>query len=234
MSTTTIISRGSSTLANCHQENLQSSLSAVNRRPRLLPSVIRSSANNNKHGLLCFSRNQRLYLFNTNPRRPNTIIKMDLNAVENLIPGSPAAPLPSGSPFPGWLNWTLLTIIPLLLPIFKNKWAPLLAFKKQVETAIETVETISEVIEEVAVGVDKIADEVAESLPDGSKLKEIVCKLDEVAEGVIKTADFTQDIINKVEEAGDALETQLQNSSNNNLQNSANNEESLKQKSKTA
>ncbi|KAK9165774.1 hypothetical protein Scep_000965 [Stephania cephalantha] len=225
MSTTTIITRGSSILANCHQENLQSSLSAVNRRPHLLTSVIRSSANN-KHGLLCFSRNQRLYLFNTNPRRPNIIIKMDLNAVENLIPGSPAVPLPSGSPFPGWLNWTLLTIIPLLLPIFKNKWAPLLAFKKQVDTAIETVETISEVVEEVAVGVDKIADEVAESLPDGSKLKEIVCKLDEVAEGVIRTADFTQDIINKVEEAGDTLETQLQNS--------ANNEESLKQKSKTA
>ncbi|KAK9130127.1 hypothetical protein Sjap_010614 [Stephania japonica] len=216
---TTAITRGSSILAY-HEENIHSSPSAATRSSRLLPCVISSSAG---HGL-CITRNQRLYLFNTNPRRRN-IIKMDLNAVENLIPGS-LPPPPSGPPFPEWLNWSLLTIIPLLLSMFKNKWAPLLALKKQVDTAMGTVETIAEAVEEVAVGVDKFADEMAESLPDGSQLKEVICKVDEVAEGVIRTADFAEDIVNKVEEAGKTLETQLQNS--------ANDEESQKQKSKTA
>ncbi|KAF9610819.1 hypothetical protein IFM89_025060 [Coptis chinensis] len=158
----------------------------------------------------CDSTSKHLSLSNINRRgRAHRTIKMDLNALNNLPPTSP---MPSGSPFPGWSNWMLLTIIPMILPFFKSKWGPLLALKNKFDSTLQTIECVSEIIEEVAVKVDKIADDITDDLPDGSKLKQAIERIDEVAEGLIKGADLTQELLDKVDDVGDKVEEMLEKS----------------------
>ncbi|KAL5697773.1 hypothetical protein ACHQM5_028890 [Ranunculus cassubicifolius] len=135
-------------------------------------------------------------------------LNMQINAV-NL---PPVPSVPSGSSFPGWV---LLTIIPMLIPLLTGggKVGALKVLKNRVDSTLATVATIAEQIEDVAETVDKIADEVVDHLPQGSKLRKIVEMIDVVAETTVKGADYAEDLLQKVDDMGDAVEAMLEESS---------------------
>ncbi|OVA08725.1 hypothetical protein BVC80_551g28 [Macleaya cordata] len=173
---------------------------------------IPSSTTANKHGYIFSSANQRLmkYSFSTTlnlirlHQKPNT--NMALNAIENLQPGGPLIPsCPPPEPHDGWYNWLVLTIIPMFLPFFKNKWGPLFTIKKEVDMAMDAVDIAAEVVEEMAKKVERIADKVGDNLPEG-KLRDAFCVAEHVAEEVIKGADLVEDLIHKAEELEEKLE----------------------------
>ncbi|OVA20892.1 hypothetical protein BVC80_8905g12 [Macleaya cordata] len=155
--------------------------------------------------ILHYSFGSSINLIKLQPGKRTT--NMEVKAIENLPPGTPLppSPPPAGGPS-GWYNWLLWTLIPMLLPFFKNKWAPLLTIKKEVDTAIQAVECAAEVLEDVAEKVEKIADEVGDNLPEGSKLKEALCAVEHVAEEAVKGADLAEQFIKKAEEAEKKLE----------------------------
>ncbi|KAF6170286.1 hypothetical protein GIB67_042976 [Kingdonia uniflora] len=145
--------------------------------------------------------------------RARQTIKMDMNAVNNVIPGG--APLPSGSPFPGWSNWMLLTLIPMILPFFKSKWGPLLLLKQRADTILQEVEDMAELVEDAARKVDRIADDVTEKLPEGSKLKKVISMVDHVVEDTIKVADLAEEIIDRVQDVEQKVETLIEQKAKN-------------------
>ncbi|XP_010681025.2 uncharacterized protein LOC104896041 [Beta vulgaris subsp. vulgaris] len=99
-----------------------------------------------------------------------------------------------------WYKWLLGVIISLVFPFARNKWGPLLTLKNKVDTAVETVEVVVETVEKVAEGVYHVADEVANQLPEGGKLQNIVCEVANVAEEAAKDAHFVDQLIEKVED----------------------------------
>ncbi|KAK4353922.1 hypothetical protein RND71_026116 [Anisodus tanguticus] len=70
---------------------------------------------------------------------------------------------------------------------------------------------MTEIVEEVADEVEKIAEEVERKLPGDSKLKESLESIENLAEGAVKYAKQTQDLIHKVgdieKETEDTLNT---------------------------
>ncbi|PIA52008.1 hypothetical protein AQUCO_01000115v1 [Aquilegia coerulea] len=180
------------------------SFSSVHQRSFGIPSI--SSA---KHGY-CDTMRQQLYLSTINRRGKanRTIRSMDLNAINNLPP-VPVPSVPSGSPFPSWSSWMLLTIIPMILPFFKSKWGPLIVIKNKMDSVLQNVEIMAEGIEEVARRVDKMADEMTEKLPEG-KFKKAIQMIDVVAEETIKKADCVEELLDKVEEVEDKLEDMIE------------------------
>lgn len=128
-------------------------------------------------------------------------IRMNLNAANNIPSGGP--------PSPGWSSWMLLAIIPMILTIFSGKWGTLSLFKKKVDSILESAAIVAETIEDVAEGVDKIADEVSENLPEGSRARGIIEKIDHVAEQIVKGADVVEEILQEVENVEDMMETTI-------------------------
>ncbi|KAK9160050.1 hypothetical protein Syun_006391 [Stephania yunnanensis] len=51
-----------------------------------------------------------------------------------------------------WKNLVLATLISIILPFFRHKWAPLLALKKEVVMVVDTIDVVTEVVEKVAEG----------------------------------------------------------------------------------
>ncbi|KAL5705115.1 hypothetical protein ACHQM5_023737 [Ranunculus cassubicifolius] len=125
-------------------------------------------------------------------------------AASNLPPAVP--PVPSGSPFPQWSKWLLFAIIPMFFPFARKNWGPLIMFRMQMKNTVSTVGTMAESIEEVARKVDQMADNITEQLPQGSKLREVIEMMDKVAEETVKAADCVEDLLQKVEDAGENVE----------------------------
>ncbi|KAF6170285.1 hypothetical protein GIB67_042975 [Kingdonia uniflora] len=151
------------------------------------------------HGLLSLKNNKK--------RHTKFVIKMDMNAANDVHQG---APLPSGSNFPGWSNWMLGAILSLFLPFMKSKLGPLQTLKNEVDTALETVEKVAEEVENMAVEIEKISEEVAKKLPDDAKLKAALLSVDKLAKEAVKDADMAEAIIHKVEEAEKEVEKLLE------------------------
>ncbi|KAJ9560467.1 hypothetical protein OSB04_005627 [Centaurea solstitialis] len=126
----------------------------------------------------------------------------------------PEAPNPSGSPSGSLRNWIVGLVLTFVLPFFTHKWGSFLLLKNKIETKVETkVETTEHVvkaIENVAERVDKVIDSITDDLPEDSKLKKALEFVDEIAEGVAKTAHVADDIIIKVEEAEGKLDSLIQ------------------------
>ncbi|XP_022766406.1 uncharacterized protein LOC111311296 [Durio zibethinus] len=114
----------------------------------------------------------------------------------NLIPGSS-----------NWQLWALGTVISVFLPFTTSKWGPLLKLKNDADNILEAAEHISDVVEEVAEKVEKIADEVGDQLPDGGKLKATLELVEDLAEETAKDAHLAGDLIDKVQEIEDKMES---------------------------
>ncbi|KAK9110975.1 hypothetical protein Scep_018494 [Stephania cephalantha] len=104
----------------------------------------------------------------------------------------------SGPTSCSWKNWVLGTLISIILPFWRHKWAPLLALKKEVVMVVETIDVVTEVVEKVAEGVEEIAHSVAESLPDGEGLQKVACLVEAAAKKVAQEAHVADEFIHKV------------------------------------
>ncbi|KAI3736566.1 hypothetical protein L2E82_26423 [Cichorium intybus] len=153
----------------------------------------------NLHGRSC--RSLQYLSMSMNLQRPTLLRQSNINP-------PPEAPLPSGSPSGSLRNWIVGLVLTFILPFFTHKWGSWLLLKNQVDQKIEATEHVVKAVESVADKLDKVIDGITDDLPDGSKLKKALEFVDEIAEGVAKTAHVADDFINKqVEETEDKLES---------------------------
>ncbi|KAL9173100.1 hypothetical protein ABFS82_03G091900 [Erythranthe guttata] len=108
-------------------------------------------------------------------------------------------------------SWLLGIGLSIFLPFAGSKWGPLLQFKNDVDTAMETIEQIADVVEKVAEVVDEVADGISGNLPEGGRMKKVVEIVDDVAEKTVKDARTVGDAIDKFQEVegkvGNIVET---------------------------
>ncbi|KAL7583282.1 hypothetical protein Lser_V15G44514 [Lactuca serriola] len=135
-----------------------------------------------------------------------TIARRNFVVCSNITP-PPGVPLPSGSPSGSTKSWVLGIVLTFVLPFFTHKWGPLILIKNKVDTVVDTAEYIVEAIEDVAGKIDKVIDNITDDLPENSKLRKTLEAFDELVEGVERAAHIADDIIDKVEEAEDKLES---------------------------
>ncbi|KAH6759241.1 hypothetical protein C2S51_019476 [Perilla frutescens var. frutescens] len=122
----------------------------------------------------------------------------------NTAPGvPPPASGPPSSSHP--MSWIIGFVVSFILPFFSSKWGPLWVIKNKLENAVQTVEDIVEAVEKVAERVDKIAEDIGDDLPQG-KLRDLVEMVENVAEKTAKTADSLDNVIDKVQDAGDKMD----------------------------
>ncbi|XP_039041511.1 uncharacterized protein LOC120180201 isoform X2 [Hibiscus syriacus] len=188
--------------AKClHQE----SLCRFQLKTRLCLADISNSKQNNRQP---FQRNQTFPSLDNGSYRNRKLKNMQIVCC-SLESGSGLPPFPfnllhSGS---DWHLWALGTAIPLILSFTTSKWGPFLKLMNDAEKVLETAEHISDVVEEVAEKVEKIADEVGDQLPDGGKLRATLELVEDLAEETAKNAHLAGDLIDKVQEMEDKLES---------------------------
>ncbi|KAL7583280.1 hypothetical protein Lser_V15G44516 [Lactuca serriola] len=142
-----------------------------------------------------------------------TIARRNFVVCSNITP-PPGVPLPSGPPSDSMNGWVLCIVLTFVLPFITRKWGPLIALKNRVDTAVDMAEHIAEVMEDVAGKVDKVIDSITDDLPEDSKLRKRLEAIDELIEGVAMSAHIANDIIDKVEEAEDKLESLILSQAN--------------------
>ncbi|XVF36648.1 hypothetical protein REPUB_Repub19eG0075200 [Reevesia pubescens] len=158
-----------------------------------------------------FQRNQTFPLLNTgslrilqtnrNTKMKNMVVR---NSSETGAPPFPFNLLPGSN---NWLLWVLGTVISLILPFTTSKWGPLLKLKNEADHILQTAENISDAVEAVAEKVEKIADEIGDQLPEGGKLRATLELVEDLAEETAKNAHLTGDLIDKVQEMEDKMES---------------------------
>uniref|UniRef100_A0A5B7BDU0 Uncharacterized protein n=1 Tax=Davidia involucrata TaxID=16924 RepID=A0A5B7BDU0_DAVIN len=119
------------------------------------------------------------------------------------------APVPAKPPSPAWKKWMVGLMLSIILPSFRHKWGPFLVLKSKLDTAIETVESVTEVVEELAEEVEKLAEGVENKLPEDTKLKETMQSVEKLAKEAVKEADLAQELIHKVQDAEKEAEKAL-------------------------
>ncbi|KAH6759153.1 hypothetical protein C2S51_019388 [Perilla frutescens var. frutescens] len=148
---------------------------------------------NSRYRYLCnYSRLMQTY--NTQTR------KFSVNS-SGVQPSTPLPPRPPSS----YLNWIIGVVLSIIVPSTSSTWGPLLQFKKDVDTAVETVEDIAEVVEKVAEIVDRVAEDISDDLPEGGKLKKVVDIVGVVAEATAEDARTVGDVIDKFQEVEEKL-----------------------------
>ncbi|KAJ9545692.1 hypothetical protein OSB04_025399 [Centaurea solstitialis] len=136
----------------------------------------------------------------------STIARRNFVVRSNITP-PPGVPLPAGSPSGSMRNWIVGIVLTFVLPFITHKWGPLLVLKNKVDTMVNTAEYIMETIEDVAERVDKVIDNITDELPESSQLRKSMEAIDGLVEGLAKSAHIANDIIDKVEEVEDKLES---------------------------
>ncbi|GJV74127.1 RNA-directed DNA polymerase, eukaryota, reverse transcriptase zinc-binding domain protein [Tanacetum coccineum] len=114
-----------------------------------------------------------------------TISRKNFVVRSNITP-PPGVPLPSGPPSGSMIIYDSVD---------------------KVDTVVNTAEYVVETLESVATKVDNVIDRITDDLPEDSKLRKSMVALDELVEGVAKAAHIANDIIDKVEEVEDKLES---------------------------
>ncbi|XP_011069620.1 uncharacterized protein LOC105155443 [Sesamum indicum] len=132
----------------------------------------------------------------------NSTLRRNFSVYNSVQPGAPLPPQPPSSS----LSWILGIVLTIILPFVGNKWGPLLKFKTEVDTAIETIEEIVEVVEKVAEVVDKVAEDISGDLPDDGKLKKVVDAVEDVAEKTAQDARTVGDAIDKFQDVEEKVE----------------------------
>ncbi|CAN4122332.1 unnamed protein product [Withania somnifera] len=156
----------------------------------------------NKNGRILMTINShRSTVVRKNNKNPRDLVVHAITETGDLLSG--VIPfLPTGEN--SWISWAvgLGVTVPLIT-------ARLLTVTKQVSVAAETVEKVAEAVEKVADDVDKAAEEFAAKLPEGGKLRGIAESIERLAEETEKDAQSVQDLMDKVEEVDEKLETFL-------------------------
>ncbi|KAL0365180.1 UNVERIFIED_CONTAM: hypothetical protein Sangu_0615600 [Sesamum angustifolium] len=98
------------------------------------------------------------------------------------------------------------SVVSLLMPFWKNKWDYLLTLEGEAAKVAEEVEAVAEVVEKVATTADKALTEVANQLPDKSKLKEAAQVMEHVSNVAAHDAQLIENIIEKVGDVKQDLE----------------------------
>ncbi|XP_021808224.1 uncharacterized protein LOC110751959 [Prunus avium] len=132
-----------------------------------------------------------------------TKIKMDV-VVNGVEPGTPMPSDPSSGT--SWKLWLVGILFSVAIPFWKNKWWPLLKFREQVETTLDSVEDVAEMVEKVAGQVEKVADDIADHLPQGD-LQKAARFVENVAREAGKGASLADDLIEKVEDVDKELDS---------------------------
>ncbi|XP_023762341.1 uncharacterized protein LOC111910752 [Lactuca sativa] len=134
---------------------------------------------------------------NTQILKDMTCVRMDgsqsRRAFCNISGNQELPPPPSPPPSSNWGKWTAGIVVAVVIP--------LLQFKEEVDVVMETAEEIIDVIEVAAGAVDMVVEKISDDLPDGSKLKTTLEKIEEVAETVAGKARKAVDFIDEVQEA---------------------------------
>ncbi|XP_072978702.1 uncharacterized protein [Typha angustifolia] len=119
------------------------------------------------------------------------------------------SPLPSRLPIFSWARWAFGSILTILLPLWHNKWMALLQIESEVEMVAGAVENTAEVVEKVATMTEKLSSDVADRLPEDTKLKEAAVFVERASKEVAEEAQLAQDIIHKVDKLVEEVETFL-------------------------
>ncbi|KAL2467864.1 uncharacterized protein Fot_51389 [Forsythia ovata] len=146
--------------------------------------------------LQCVNNNARTRKDNKNGRNFVVYSGVDPSSV----------PPPSGPPS-NFLNWILGFAMTVVLPFFSHKWASLLKLKNEVENTVDTIEHFAGAVEKVAEDVEKVAEDIANDLPKGGKLRNMLDFVENVAEKVAEDAHQVEEFIDKVQEAEEKMET---------------------------
>ncbi|KAK9943223.1 hypothetical protein M0R45_008839 [Rubus argutus] len=118
----------------------------------------------------------------------------------------PAAKTSSKHTIANWAKWILGSLLTVLISFWRDKyWGNLQKIEGEAEVVMEEVENVAEIIERVATVSEKVSAQVADKLPDHTKLKETALLVERVSEIAAQDAQLTQDIIHKV----DALKQDL-------------------------
>ncbi|XVF01534.1 hypothetical protein REPUB_Repub04eG0097200 [Reevesia pubescens] len=115
--------------------------------------------------------------------------------------GSPPA-AGSGPPkfnFSLWAKCLLGSVLCFLLPFWKEKWEKLKTIEGEAEMVVEEVENVAEVVEKVANAAEKVSAQVAENLPDDSKLKKVALVVEHVSEITAQDAHSITQFIHQVD-----------------------------------
>ncbi|PIM98816.1 hypothetical protein CDL12_28698 [Handroanthus impetiginosus] len=134
-----------------------------------------------------------------------TKLEMEKNQSE-WVQVQPAVPAPPKFGFSNWVKWLLGSVLSLLLPFWKNKWDYLLTFEGKAEKVVEEVDVVTEVVEKVATTADKALAEVANQLPDNSKLKEVAQVMERASRVAAQDAQLIDNVIHKVGDVKQDLE----------------------------
>ncbi|XP_011087925.1 uncharacterized protein LOC105169257 isoform X1 [Sesamum indicum] len=118
----------------------------------------------------------------------------------------PPLPAPPKFGFSNWVKWLLGSVVSLLMPFWKNKWDYLLTLEGEAAEVAEEVEAVAQVVEKVATTADKALTEVANQLPDKSKLKEAAQVMEHVSNVASHDAQLIENIIEKVGDVKQDLE----------------------------
>ncbi|OMO63543.1 hypothetical protein COLO4_32323 [Corchorus olitorius] len=127
--------------------------------------------------------------------------KLDSNIAKDVGQNS-SPPAGSGPPkfgFPVWARWVLGSVLSLIFPFWKDQWANFKTIEEEAEMIVEEVETVAEVVEKVATVAEKVSAQVAENLPDDSKLKKAAMVVEHVSEITAQDAHATTEFIHQVE-----------------------------------
>ncbi|XP_030459329.1 uncharacterized protein LOC115679767 isoform X2 [Syzygium oleosum] len=118
-------------------------------------------------------------------------------------------PLPD-PPNPSRVRWVVGSILSLLIPFWKLKWDQLQQIEGKAEEVIEDAEIVAEVVEKVATAAEKVSAQVADELPDDSKLKEAALFVEHVSEVTAQDAHLTENFIHKFDEVKQEVETAVE------------------------
>ncbi|KVI06741.1 uncharacterized protein LOC112509747 [Cynara cardunculus var. scolymus] len=120
--------------------------------------------------------------------------------------GSPPPP-PSSST---WKNWVIGCLMTFIVPSITTKGGPIKVFMNKLDHLFDTAEEISDIVEAVADKVDKVAEKLSDDMPEGSKLKNTLEFIEQVAERLEKDAETAGDLIDKVQEIQEKIEDILE------------------------
>ncbi|XP_021899793.1 uncharacterized protein LOC110816073 [Carica papaya] len=141
---------------------------------------------------------------------PKTTGKTDKEINARLTPAIPPRPPPTKSfNFSFWrgtIRWILGSVLVFLLPSLKPKWEKLKRIEGEVEMVVEEAEHVAEVVEKVAAVAEKVSADVAENLPEHTKLKTIALTTQHISQIAAHDAHCTQNFFHKVDELKQNLE----------------------------
>ncbi|XP_073007159.1 uncharacterized protein [Typha latifolia] len=161
---------------------------------------------NRTHDLGLATLDQRRYLSGNRHSK----IKTKMETIADQSDKKPkSSRLPSRLSFFTWARWTFGSILTILLPLWHNKWMGLLQIEGEVEMVADVVENTAEVVEKVATMAEKLSSDMADRLPEDTKLKEAAVFVERASKEIAEEAQLAQDIIHKVDKLVEEVETFL-------------------------